>query len=109
MTEMPEKPTYWEIEDEQYWLADVLFLEPWAVVAYSDLFEKQFTTSDFRWVRRKYYDIDEVKHMLSHMHEHYNLQETDKFRQEHLNNFSDEPSESAIIKAIDDDINAFIV
>jgi len=110
MKVLPEKPTFWEIEDEEYWLADVLFLVPWdKVSAYSWLHEKQFITSNFRWVRRKYYDIDEVKYMLSYMHEYYNIQESDKFRQEHLSNFSDEPQESAVLKAIDEDINSFII
>jgi len=43
------------------------------------------------------------------MHEYYNIQESDKFRQEHLSNFSDEPQESAVLKAIDEDINSFII
>jgi hypothetical protein len=87
---MPNNPTQWEIEDKQYWLADVMFLLPWDdVSAYSGLYEKQFVTSDFKWVKKKYFTYEEVTSMLGEMHEHYQITETDKFREKYLSNFSD--------------------
>lgn len=106
---MPNNPKQWEIDDERYWLSDVLYILPWdEVIAYSWIFEKKFITSNFKWVRKKYFTYEEVSEILGEMHEYYEITETDKFREKYLSNVSDEPNESAIIDAEKEDIESFI-
>lgn len=60
-------------------------------------------------MKERLYTRDEVIHMLSHLAETYNIEDTDKYKYSHFSNCNDWPSDRMMEKAFKDEIESFII